>query len=252
MNQIYFNHVPRTGGRFLIKYIKDSKDAKVYFVNNNKNINIKEYNNCNIIYGHLGIEPNILFKDVLTITILRDPIKRFISHYTYFINQYTKTNPNKSLIYNFNEWLFNDSLDYFIKDNLMTKFFTNTRSNVSDNGVSLALSFQKNLIGKNRYSFKGLEDKKTDVNSAKKYLDNCKLIILNEKILDQENMIKDFFQTNNIYLNNINNIKNHFVFNNSNEIYKNLNNLQLEKIQELTKLDLDVYNYAKEIVDKNL
>lgn len=252
MSHIYFNHIPRCGGRFFSRSLIDSEEIKNYFVNNNERINIKKYNDSNFLHGHLGIEPNILFNDLSTIVLLRDPVKRFISHFAFFINRNLKINRDyEATLKFFNDWLFDDELDFFIKDNLMSKFLTNNRIKLSDGGVSLSVSFQRKVLGERLNNiFTGLENKPTNMAKAKKYLENCGLIIFNENFLNEQNKIKNFFKENNInvYNNRINN-NNTFYFEKSNEIYKSLNNKQLDKILELCYIDLELYKYAKEIVD---
>lgn len=121
MNKLVFLHIPKTGGTSL--RLELEKSFKVYnyyyeklIINNNKDIKIND--DYQIVAGHrqfiflnkyFSIEKNIY------LTILRNPIERYISHFNHY--------KHESKI---------DSFDNFLKkrkfDNLQVKMLSNMKS----------------------------------------------------------------------------------------------------------------------------
>jgi hypothetical protein len=235
-DKIYFNHIPKTGGTFLSETIENSSKLKVYFVDDSSEINLKRLSYCDLLTGHLGIDPNVIIKNIKTFTLIRHPVDRLISHYSNFVEEHRNS---KKKLYDFNNWLFDDDKDFFIKTNFQSKCLTNPRE-------FPYLELKDLEAPRNNYFKKGFGIKNVETNfeNAFQYLQNCELVLINEKIIDQAldiaNLLnidfKSFYKTINI--------KNPKLINkNSQSIREQINTEQYNKIIKLNDIDMEIYNY---------
>jgi hypothetical protein len=238
-DKIYFNHIPKTGGRFLNQIIHSSNQIKTYFIADDEDLSLVEYNNYDCFVGHLGTFPNNMFNNLKTCTLIRNPVDRLVSHYAHFYNSLNKT--NDQVLYDFNRWIFNDYQDIFIKTNFQSKCLTN----------SVLPKINKLPVDKNDFFRNGWRYTKNDTNytSAKKYLDMCELVLTTENITDNlPNILKflnvlDVSKTDimKVLTTNFSEYKNPM----SRFILHNLTKLQINKIKELNSIDIKIYEYAK-------
>ena len=149
MHKIYHNHIPRTGGNFLSTTLME-KMTKVgldkYHIRHPnyqfKTLEKKEIEDVDIISGHFGVEPEILLgkENISSITTVRDPVARLVSHFTACIFTFEK-NPvyNKNIennkVFNiyeqlkvFKEWI-RDSNDMLCKSNFQSRWLLNGLNN---------------------------------------------------------------------------------------------------------------------------
>ena len=95
VNPIYFYHIPKTSGRFL--YVN-------LFLILEHELLLKGIDYGPILkgYGHRSFK-NLDFSEILSITILRDPVQRTISHYLHILNAKLTddTKKNKEIFINF-------------------------------------------------------------------------------------------------------------------------------------------------------
>jgi hypothetical protein len=238
LNKFYFNHIPKTGGRFISDIIVKSDSKKIYQLAPKEKININRYNASDVITGHLGIEPNKIYSNINTIVCLRDPIKRLVSHYC----EFTKLEKDNG-IEDFKKWLFDDSLDIDIKSNYQSKFFTNTRN-------PFILEDNPKVMGAEAKEFVrsgwGLIQDKPSYDIAKKYIDQSILVLITEKL---SGSIKLLSNTLNIP---ISNHPDFFILHKHNNkdsdiLFNSLNNKDIEKIKNMNSIDFEIYEYAKSI-----
>jgi len=79
-NSLYFLHIPKTGGRYFFNKFIDPISEQINILHDPKKIDYS-----NLRYGqHLGWSKDIS-DDTYVVTILRDPIKRAVSFYTYIL-----------------------------------------------------------------------------------------------------------------------------------------------------------------------
>ncbi|CAB5218226.1 hypothetical protein UFOVP204_108 [uncultured Caudovirales phage] len=136
--QIYHNHIPRTGGNYvrnaLNQKMSDIKQLRIYtrpygfyFCQLEK----KDIEKANLISGHFGLEPEFLLgpENLLSVTTLRDPVMRLVSHFTSNIAVFETLgnfNPNYSAtpLQMFQRWIRTDK-DMLSKSNMQARFLTN-------------------------------------------------------------------------------------------------------------------------------
>lgn len=238
LNKFYINHIPKTGGRFIIDIASKSYNKKIYQLHPKEKINIDKYNASDIITGHLGIEPNKIFNNINTIVCLRDPIKRLVSHYCEFTNL-----KKDNTIEDFKKWIFDDSFDIDIKSNYQSKFFTNTRD-------LLMLEESPDVMGSEAKEFVrsgwGLIQDNPDYDIAKKYLDQSSLVLITEKLSQNIKLVSSTLgipvdHHPDLFILHKHNNKD------SNILFNSLNNKEIEKIKNMNDIDFEIYEYAKSI-----
>lgn len=155
--KIIFYHIPRTSGTsikfFFIKYFGEKK---ILGQNDYNTFNEVDLKNKNILFGH-KLYSNLNLKNKHEFTILRDPIKRELSLYNYYMN-YNDANkhklPKDSLIKNLNISFrdYTNIIKNNFQDNIVTRFFSNKYpikdfnlfySNKENNFISLEERLEK-------------------------------------------------------------------------------------------------------------
>ena len=239
LNKFYFNHIPKTGGRFINDIIVKSYSKKIYQVGPKEKIDTDKYDASDIISGHLGIEPNKIFNNINTIVCLRDPIKRLVSHYCQFTN-FKKDNA----IEDFKKWILDDYIDINIKSNYQSKFFTNTRD-------PLLLEESPGVIGYETKEFVRpglvLIQDKPDYDIAKKYLDQSSLVLITEKLSQSIELVSNILSVPIDHHPNLSILHKHNN-KNSNILFNSLSNKEIQKIKNINNIDFEIYEYAKRLV----
>lgn len=130
VNQVVnFVHIPKTGGQTLHKIImRKFTPQEIYyfehFFNYKKYIDefintSKKDNKFKYIKGHVGFGlHNKLDRNFTYVTILRNPVKRTISHYNYILNHLRNTNKYKKIK---NKTIYEYVSDYNL-NNIQTRF----------------------------------------------------------------------------------------------------------------------------------
>ena len=133
MQQILFNHIPKTGGTTLrIILNKVYGIDKVFFINSKdiaesfrkfNNLSKNQRNSYSVISGHGSDLFSELITDPYRISLLRDPISLFLSQYNYL-----KQSSNSNFQNDVNALSSLDEyIDYAInlgQDNLLTRYFS--------------------------------------------------------------------------------------------------------------------------------
>lgn len=252
INQIYCNHIPRTGGTYLLKNILLSNDLHErkrlsvleQYTLEKKFMTLKkqDFLKANLIAGHYGIAPQIINSKIISTTILRNPLMQTISLFCKLFETYKDTEQFKD-IFNINSNEIIKVFDYWVntKDykNYQSKnlidFFIN--SNVKDNKIIPSIDI----------------DSLDKINSQEMNIDNLKILLKKyqligtteniEKHLDAMfNLINDTFSLNLInyrinYKVNSSELSS-YIYNNINKYHKNL-------IIDNTELDFEAWEYAK-------
>jgi hypothetical protein len=81
---IYHNHIPRTSGYIINKYIGQQKNIKSLLIDPQAIISDENFLDKDYISGHIGQYPKKILKDVVSMSIIRDPYEQFISWF-YFL-----------------------------------------------------------------------------------------------------------------------------------------------------------------------
>jgi hypothetical protein len=245
--KIYFNHIPKTGGRFFNEILNSTDQIKTYFVQDDEDLSLELLNKYDAITGHLGTYPNILFNNIKTCTLIRDPVSRLISHYSHAYRRSDKT--QDEVLSHFDRWIFNDDEDIFIKSNFQSKCLTN----------SVLPKINKLPIDKTNFIKDGFRYIKKDTNyvDAKNYLDMCNLVVTStniehNKIWNHPNTLSNILKFLNI--SNISDTRITDILNAEWDKYKNpmskfilhnLSKLQISKIEELNSIDIEIFEYAQ-------
>lgn len=207
-----FLHIPKTGGKSLMKLFKSFKKLHYGKVHNLTNKEIKLYkeltDNSSIIHGHISYnELTILNKKLYdTFTIVRNPIQRCISWYYY-------TNQGLSIV----------GKKLSIKD-----FFSSDHPEIVQNcynRMSYQLGDYAHITKRDKMLYHVLI-------RAKENSNHLKCIIVYENLKQD---IEKLFETE---INNFEEIKGNI---------KQLNDDEYECIKKCNELDIELYNY---IMDK--
>ena len=248
LDKIYFNHIPKTAGSFfnfnIRKILKDFDiNYQEYFIGDVDNINEEKLINADLILGHLGTQPHSYHNNLITVTMLRNPVDRLVSNYCMIYGE-----ENINYLNKFNDWLFNDDIGYLTKNNLQSRFLTSNR-------IMDVTKKYPNVIEKKSYEFEeaskevhengfAIEENIIDYNNAKKYLENCELVMISENVSTDINKFLKLI--NNKWNINIQgktepwgeSLK-------SKKLRTLLNKKQIDKIISLNEIDIELYEYSK-------
>jgi hypothetical protein len=237
---IYFCHIPKTSGSSVeaaldhyqndIKYVRNLTSAEQMgeevfdrFLNKRKN--------DDFIRGHFGTTPIEKFPGIKSFSIVRNPIDRLISSFSFSQRPITWRKPFKDVLYDYCKY--NNpsisSLGFDGRPNIQSDYLTQPLEWTSDEDSSVSikkgnLSFSDLLkeIKKNNFTLSTLDNRKYLLRDMSEELTNLKnkSIILNEEIKVNDNPFKLDAMS---------------VFNNF-----------YDEICDLHKLDFDLYNHIKE------
>ena len=261
MSQIYFNHIPRTGGTYINFCLHEAGIKNIQ--NNNEPIKIlqpgrigkesgitpDDIMNSNFIIGHFATLPNLIIPNLKTVSILRDPVKRVVSEFSMFY--YLQTELNKkhddlffqkfenNKIEMFKYWYREKNNQNIQSNNLLNPIFYGVYVN---DGTSLGIC-EESLWNKPH-------TKDVNFNDIKNAINNLSVVGVNEKI---NNFINDFFTLINKEFNaNIVNPEIQDIFNStkiSKEIYDSLDKDIINDIININNIDFQAWEYAKSLVD---
>jgi hypothetical protein len=249
--------MPRTGGTHLIESLKKSNFFNLVTIyNTNMNPELKEENmfNADFIHGHAGYGPNLINKEIKTITLLRNPIERVCS---YFAILYELVNDPE-----FDPSGFMDNKDNFYtvitthqdsKDPIqMFDYWLNLTkySTTKSNEQSYSLVFPRkqpivNKILKNVTPYTELPKQNLSRDMA---LENFAKLSLVGTTEEMDKFLEKCFNFLNLEFNL--NLKNPNILNETNNsdltniIFKSLNDSQIEKITEMNSIDFEIWKLA--------
>jgi hypothetical protein len=211
--KIYHNHIPRTGGSYFLQSLSQSgafdhikkywRDQAYFDLANEEKVLESDF-----VSGHFGIDPNLICPDINTVTMVRNPVKRVISHFVSMIRLY-KTEPifsedvREDLVKLFDSWL-NSDLDMMAKSNFQARFLTNTlsRKYLDEKGVigvpeEYTYENDKPILTLLADSW-GIDNKEPTFEDAMGYLSKCILVGKTEKVPE---FTESFFNLLNINFN---------------------------------------------------
>jgi hypothetical protein len=246
----YHFHIPKTGG----SYIENN-----LILSGIENIGIKKYSidyrylfdkpnpdmvlNSDFIHGHFGIEPLLINPDIKSFTTLRNPVTRVVSHFAmlYFpIRQ-------KDSLRVFDEWLFDDSKNYTLKNNLQARFLTNkSLDDIKMDGREIKESEDPLEMKFFWGTGFGIDIKEPTYNDAKNTLDSMVLVgKMEEMDIFMGNLYKlinDRFNINLIYSKHPNKGDKKQTSQLSKYIQNNITDNQIQKILILNDIDIRLWN----------
>jgi hypothetical protein len=248
--QIYHYHIPKTGGIYIVNNLKESgflntPNLSIYQGTEKANFDYLDYKTIklsNYIHGHFGIEPLDIIDNLLSYTTLRNPVTRVISHFS-MIYFPIKTSDIMKV---FNRWVHNDDVDYLVKNNLQSRFLTNSLSKEYIK-QHYDVRFSTHIEEDRQYWKDGfaIDIKDPTYEAAKNNLNKVSVVgkmeYMDEFMNRLYTFINDKFKTNLIY-NNIPEPKNHKRFSKlSKYIQNNIQASEVKKLTDLNTIDMNLW-----------
>lgn len=205
-SSIYHLHIPRTGGIYVKNQLLEKYQGSNVFASHYSKLEIDNLYRCQYVSGHFGTTPIEYLSNPLVFTVLRNPVDRFISYYKY-------TKP----------FFYEDMLDTWLYDETLSKLHSNTQLKFITNPIDIS-QYNKNLVNKetvNNNWFIGQEEN----------IDKAKSFIKNNLILFTENLDEYFNTTGEIRIN-------------KSGKKPEITQIQYDRIVELNRLDIELYEYA--------
>lgn len=227
---IYYLHIPRTAGIYLNNNVLPHliSGGVEHFASNRSYIDKEKIKNSRYVAGHFGLTPIELMDNPIVFTTLRDPVERFISYFNYTTGLVkTKSEAHQKLDY----WLYGDQSP--IQSNMQSKFLTGYMNfDKFNEGVNM---FQKAV-----YEGWYIENYSLDINTVKSNIDlfNCYTLDNHDAFKRDYNLIlkKEFGFTTFKYADKANR---------SHDLGIQLTKSQLNRIQEMNKIDMEAYEYVQ-------
>lgn len=197
--KVYHNHIPRTGGVSILNHLTMA-DAFSYFKHYWRDDAYFDIAHENKIYeadfvsGHFGIGPNIIYPEIKTVTTIRNPINRIVSHFIAIKRFYEKENifpenVKNDIVKLFDYWV-NSEYDMLTKSNFQARYLTNSLSEnyFNKNGrVEIPPNYdyenEKPILVLLKDAW-GIDDKEPTYEMAMDYLSRCILVGKTENIAD--------------------------------------------------------------------
>ena len=231
MIPIYHLHIPRTSGSYTKNNVLPHLilNGVEHFVSNRTKIDHSQIKKSQFVGGHFGLMPLDYMDNPEVFTIVRDPVERFISYFNYTtpLNMRGKMAEEK-----LEEWLYGDQSK--IQSNAQSKFLTG----------KMNIEKFNNCLGRydavlNQWFIEGysldLKDIILNVDKFKAYtLEEIDLFKL-----DMNRSLKNNF--------NFSTFKHSDKANSSYDVGINFTKSRIERIKDLNSIDLEVYEYVKQI-----
>lgn len=229
---IYHLHIPRTSGIYVKNNVLPHliSGGVEHFISNRTEIKVDKIKSSKFVGGHFGLMPLDYMDNPDVFCLLRDPVERFISNFKYIASMtFNIKDANEEL----ENWLYGEQAD--IQSNVQSKFLTG-KMNLSKFNQSPTIFINSS---KNNWF---IEDYNLDLNVIEDNLNK-----FNFYTMENYNMFKkdlNYKLTKNF---NFTTFKNNDKANSSLDINIKFNKKHIDKIKELNYLDIEVYNYVREI-----
>ena len=254
---LYFLHIAKTAGTSLInildQYYEADEISPVTLSHQITEMGPDALLNYKLIRGHLGCAPINIFnqynKKINIVTFLRDTVLRSISHYNHLLRhkdhwlynhlpsgnltlaEFLQFPPARKLITNF------QTRNLALYFELLNKVFYDENGNKLSNNMGNLLTFAKLPKIYNHSDYL--------LDNAKKTLDKARFVGITEYFSESVNvMMQEIFpfQKNTDYFENIAP---------SDMLSKmDVTDKEINEIRDLNNLDIEIYEYAKEIFKK--
>jgi hypothetical protein len=228
---IYHLHIPRTSGIFISKHVYEysKENNKNFFARNHSTkVILEDFKKQDYITGHYGLTP--IPYSQKTFAILRNPTERSFSYMKYIWQGfYSYMNIDEAFM-------------FFLTDKKIQEAISNQQSKFLTSELNVE-EYNKNIHDINKHVISGwsLINKEIDKNSVIKSIKDNKIKIL---FFEDKDLYKKVF---NIFeLNNIENINFYEKKNSSIPVDLEIYQKYYDKIYEINKIDIDVYNFLKE------
>lgn len=263
MHRIYHNHIPRTGGNF----VRDILTNKMFVVSNPtvhirhpdyqfKELKKEEIINADIISGHFGIEPEMLLgkENLYSITTLRNPIVRLVSHFTanmefvfqknpvYSDDIYAIGEPNtEKALKMFKKWIRN-SEDMLSKSNFQSRWLLNGLNNNLKPVTAKDAVDENQLILLTTRDGWGVGIKEPSYDETLEKINNMFCVGTTEKIKDFFlNFDKKIYDNFNLILPEIVLEPKEYALTSTLNLYNALSSEDIDIIKELNQIDLKIW-----------
>lgn len=253
MKQLYFLHIPKTGGMFLNRNIIQNKQIKSFLKFNNNNF-LEDFKQSNYISGQWGITPIEINPNIDIACLFRDPLKRSVSMFIQahkgdrlIINkEYSKIKKVEDRLRYF---LFHD--EYFTNaNNLQAKSILNPLNKKYFNLILNNFDEQCFIEIKNKNGW-WLEDKDISLEMAKNQIDKFNIVGTTDNYNVFFKKIQKWYHDNyNIKIKDPElNLEGNVIYDNKKYNTNSLIDLLTEKEKNIVldnnNIDLEIYKYAK-------
>ena len=92
---IYHNHIPRTSGFVINKYVSEHTSLKSLIIDPTQIIENNIFLNKDYISGHIGNYPKKFLSDIISFSLVRDPYEQFMSWFYFMWLQGVEWEDNK-------------------------------------------------------------------------------------------------------------------------------------------------------------
>ena len=222
VNKLFFVHIPRTSGTSMCKMLTDAfkrKNKEVGDAKNAfeiKNFQMSQFQKFNFTSGHVDFINCIReLKDFEYMTILREPIDRYFSHYFWQIKWQHHHN-------------YNAKLSNYIRDGYNKREF---------NAVTWQLGNHYNVRDRNVCEAEALT-------KAKEHLNRFKWILFYENLEEDVGKFRK-----EIGVHHSIEYPSRQKSNNSKKEQQNFNGRLIDIVYKKNHMDIELYNYAKELVN---
>jgi len=262
---LYFHHIPKTAGALTFTSLnhgglKDQiqKKGLIYHQDRNHIINLldeDEISRASFINGHYAADPYYINPNTLGITVIRNPARRIVSHFWWFLeyekyfDKYKKEDMDDRLKF-FDIWINNEE-DMHIKSNFQAKFLVNKLDqNVIKNNYPIYRGDLEELSPRIDHAkvYKigwGVDNTEVTLQQAESMLEKMAVVARTETINNDMNKIIEFINDY-LDLNVINpNIEKHNVNEATKEFFSNLSQQNLKRIEEFNQIDYSLWEDVK-------
>lgn len=229
---IYLLHIPRTSGIYVNYNVQPYlKSGRVeHYMSNRSLIDLEQIKKSKYVSGHFGTMPIEYMDNPTVFSIIRNPIEHFISYFKYTAGLIrTKNQINERL----EDWLYgNQSV---VQSNLQSKFLTGKTNVEKYNNELGGLQSQVN----NAWF---LEDYSLDVDKIKENINKFKCYTL-----ENHSSFKNDFNVELKHQLGFTTFKYSEPVNRSHDIDIKFGKKEINRIEELTQVDMEIYKYVQEI-----
>jgi hypothetical protein len=266
MKQLYFLHIPKTGGNFLNNAICPELDKinLSHYTTSSTFPHTVDFSKQIYIAGHWGTYPIKLLPNIDTACLIRNPIDARISYFNFIYpfmiapKQDSEYNKYSKYIDKFKYYVFEDK-KFELHNNFQSRFICNSANDIIFDQEKFLKSGEA-LISQTKiqegYAFGWfIENNNTSYDNCLKEINNFKFIDCFDNIAGFSDKIKKWFLENyniNIYFNiakkeNVSSVEYNNVVYTSEKIKDMLTDNDLSMIKYNNSLDQKVYEYVKSL-----